>query len=571
MPNEEGRNGLRSPASENAAAADARGDAFGFRHSAFGIHVALLLVLSTVSAQRQDLGVIHFPTSTKSSKAQRHFERGVAWLHSFGYEEAIDEFQAAQLLDSGFAMAYWGEAMAHSQPIWFTENVAAARRVLTLFGMARAYTPREQGYLDAVRILFGTGDRSARQAAYAAAMGKLAARYPDDLEAACFYALALLATVPRGGYDLDVRERAGAIASAVLRKSPRHPGAAHTVIHAYDDREHAHRALDAARTYARIAPAASHALHMPAHIFLQLGYWDDAVASDEASFAASDARVRRRKLPITQRDYHSLSWLAYEYLQRGQFAKARATWSPVEEAIKIAEASGSRLGHSPSEEHAHARAAPVDAQGGPDSVALKNDLATMRAFHVIETGRWDLMKGTSGFNNVDELFALGMSAARLKDVDRAEAARQLFEKFAKTEKDPSRQKLVAIMEMQMLALVHRARGRKADAVQAAARAAAIERTLSRPVGRPHPIKPSHELHGELLIEAGRPSDAIGEFEHALWRAANRARSLIGLARAQAAAGDRAAARKTYARLLETWKQADSDVPELKEALAFRRD
>jgi tetratricopeptide (TPR) repeat protein len=519
---------------------------------------AVIAATASSNAQRSDLGAIQFPTSTSSSKAQQHFERGVAWLHNFGYQEAVDEFQAAQLLDSGYAMAYWGEAMANSQPIWFTENLAAARRALTLFGIGRAQTPREQAYLDAVRILFGNGERADRHAAYAAAMGKLAAQYPNDLEAACFHALALLGTVPRGAYDLQMRERAGAIASAVLRRNPRHPGAAHILIHTYDDREHAQLALEAARTYARIAPAASHALHMPAHIFLQLGFWDEAVASDEASFAASDARVKRRKLPITQRDYHSLSWLAYEYLQRGQFTKARATWKPLEEAIKVAETSGSRLGHAPSEEHAHNAAA-------PDIVALKNDLATMRAFHVIETGRWDLMKGHDSFDNVDELFALGMSAAGLKDVDRAEATRQLFEKFAKAEKDPSRQKLVATMEMQMLALVHRARGRKAEAVQAAARAAAIERTLSRPVGRPHPIKPSHELHGELLVEAGRPSDAIGEFEHALWRAANRARSVLGLARAQAGAGDRAAARRTYARLLEIWRVADPELAELVEA------
>jgi tetratricopeptide (TPR) repeat protein len=562
MPNEECRKGLRSPELEGVPDAVASEDPFGIRPSAFGINVVLLLVFVTVPAQRQDLGVIRFPTSTKSTKAQQHFERGVAWLHNFGYQEAIDEFQTAQLLDSGFAMAYWGEAMAHSQPIWFTENVDAARRVLNLYGMGRARTPREQGYLDAVRILFGTGDRDSRHRAYATAMGTLAAKYPDDLEAACFHALALLATVPRGGYDLQIRERAGAIASEVLRKSPRHPGAAHTLIHAYDDREHAHLALEAARTYAQIAPASSHALHMPAHIFLQLGYWDEAVASDEASFAASDARVKRRKLPITQRDYHSLSWLAYEYLQRGQFVKAREAWRPLEEAVRVAEATGSKLGHAPSEEHAH---------GGsePDSVALKNDLATMRAFHVIETGQWDLMKGSSRFDNVDELFALGMSAAALKDVDRAEATRQLFEKFAKGEKDPSRQKLVAIMEMQTLALVHRARGRKAEAVQAAASAAAIERQISRPVGRPHPIKPSHELYGELLVEAGRPDEAIVEFEHALWRGANRSRSLLGLARAQAAAGDRAAAQKTYARLLQVWHLADPKLPELEEARRFR--
>jgi tetratricopeptide (TPR) repeat protein len=502
---------------------------------------------------------ISFPTSTKSTKAQQHFQRGVWWLHNFGYEEAIDEFQAAQLADTGFAMAYWGEAMAHSQPLWYTENVSAARRVLTLFGTARAHTPREQGYLDAVKILFGDGNRASRYDAYAAAMEKLSASHPDDLEAACFHALALLATVPRGSYDLAVRERAGAIAAAVLQKNPKHPGAAHLMIHANDDREHAHLALEAARLYARIAPATSHALHMPAHIFLQLGLWKEAATSDEASFAASEARVRRRKLSIVQRDYHSLSWLAYEYLQLGQFESARRAWLPIEQAIKIAEKSGSRVGWAASEEHGHRDPAP------PDAAVLRSDLATMRAIHVVETGRWDLMKGQSNFENVDELLAVGMSAAGLGDADRAAAVHRLFEKFAREAKDPEDRTLVTIMEAQAAAAAARSGKSVEAALKEAARAASIERTLPRPLGRPRPIKPSHELYGELLLETDRPREAIGEFEHALYRATNRARSLIGLARAQADAGDHASARKTYARFLENWARADEGLPEIAEA------
>jgi tetratricopeptide (TPR) repeat protein len=502
---------------------------------------------------------ISFPTSTKSSKAQQHFQRGVWWLHNFGYEDAIDEFQAAQLADTGFAMAYWGEAMAHSQPLWYTENVSAARRVLTLFGTGRAHSPREQGYLDAVKVLFSDGDRSARYEAYASAMEKLAASHPEDLEAACFHALALLATVPRGSYDLAVRQRASAIAAGVLAKNPKHPGATHLMLHANDDREHAHLALEAARTYARMAPATSHALHMPAHIFLQLGLWKEAVLSDEASFTASELRVRRRKLSIVQRDYHSLSWLAYAYLQRGQFQNARRAWVPIQDAIKIADKSGSRVGWPSSEEHAHTDPAP------PDAAVLRSDFATMRAIHVVETGQWELMKGQSSFENVDELLAVGMSAAGLGDAARAAAVHQLFEKFAREAKDPADRTLITIMEAQAAAAAARSGKSVEAALKEAARAASIERTLPRPLGRPRPIKPSHELYGELLLETDRPREAIGEFEHALYRAANRARSLIGLARAQADAGDRASARKTYARFLDLWADADEGRPEIAEA------
>jgi tetratricopeptide (TPR) repeat protein len=390
-------------------------------------------------------------------------------------------------------------------------------------------------------------------------MEKLSASTPEDLEAACFHALALLATVPRGSYDLAVRQRASSIAASVLAKNPKHPGATHLMIHANDDREHAHLALDAARAYARMAPATSHALHMPAHIFLQLGLWKEAVLSDEASFTASELRVRRRKLSIVQRDYHSLSWLAYEYLQRGQFQNARRAWVPIEDAIKIAEKSGSRVGWPSSEEHAHGDPAPADA------AVLRSEFATMRAIHVVETGQWELMKGQSSFENVDELLAIGMSAAGLGDADRAASVHRLFEKFAREAKDPDDRALVTIYEAQAAAAAARSGKSVQAALKEAARAASIERTLPRPLGRPRPIKPSHELYGELLLETDRPREAMGEFEHALYRAANRARSLIGLARAQADAGDRASARKTYARFLEMWANADEGLPEIAEA------
>lgn len=229
---------------------------------------------------------IHFPTSTGPA-AQALFEQGVAWLHSFEYERALEAFQVAQRAEPTFAMAYWGEALCYHQTLWLNEDVGATRAALGRLAPTpeararRAPTARERAYLAAVETLFGPGDALARRAAYAAAMADLAERYPDDDEAAVLHGLALLGTVSRGrapvpGAEVeapllagsDVQRRAARIFQGVLRRNPRHPGALHYLIHASDDPDHAALALDAARVYPAVAPESSHARHMPAHIFV---------------------------------------------------------------------------------------------------------------------------------------------------------------------------------------------------------------------------------------------------------------------------------------------------------------
>ena len=211
----------------------------------------------------------------------------------------------------GFALAYWGEAMCFNQTLWFNENLEKARAALAGWrrlaprDRRKAPTPREKGYLDAVERLFGDGDKTARNRAYADRMAELTRQFPDDDEAALFYALALLGTIPSGQRDPVTSQKAGSIATAILKKNPEHPGAAHYALHAFDDGEHAAMGLEAAHIYARIAPASSHARHMPSHVFLPLGMWDEAVASDESAFAASVARVKRLGLSMAQADFHS--------------------------------------------------------------------------------------------------------------------------------------------------------------------------------------------------------------------------------------------------------------------------
>ena len=256
--------------------------------------VCVLLCVSTGRAKAQT------PT------AQTEFARGLSWLHSFMYEDAIDAFRAAQKVDPNFVMAYWGEAMSFSQPLWFFEEVDKGRAALAKLGatpaarMAKAKTAREQGFLRAAEALFGAGEKPARAAAHAKEMARVAAENPGDDDAQTFYALALLATMPRGDAALPIRQQAGAIAEKVFARNPKHPGAAHYILHAYDHGSLASKALTAARAYAKIAPQASHALHMPAHTFLQLGFWDEAAAADEASWNASIAWAKRRGLPICE-------------------------------------------------------------------------------------------------------------------------------------------------------------------------------------------------------------------------------------------------------------------------------
>jgi tetratricopeptide (TPR) repeat protein len=521
-------------------------------------------LLSGHTATRQShalLGTIVFPTSG-SPAAQPHFLRGVAWLHSFGYEDAIDAFREARRADPQFAMAYWGEAMCFNQPLWFHEDLAQGRATLARLGpnaqarSALAKTRREQMYLSAVETLYGDGDKQTRDERYADAMARLVATFPADDEAQAFYALSLLAMLPRGDAALPLREKAGAIVEGVFTRNPKHPGAAHYILHAYDHGKLAARALKAARVYATIAPAASHALHMPAHTFVQLGYWDEAAKTDQASWEASVAWAARKGRSVALRDFHSLTWLHYEWTQQGRFAKAATALKDVDEAMTLVKPNDEIGGHHYSDS---------EIGRGSGLLALRNDRGSMRARYVIESERWSEMKGQSAFDNIDELFALGMSAVKLGDVARAKSAIELFTDAAAPGKDPELREQASIMVAELEALVAFRSGRQTEAFAAMDRAAAEQARLPKPIGRPFPVKGADELYGELLLQAGRPAEAIVWFERALLRTPNRSRAVLGLARAAAKAGHSGRSREAYTQFLANWKQADSDLPEVREA------
>jgi tetratricopeptide (TPR) repeat protein len=275
---------------------------------------------------------------------------------------------------------------------------------------------------------------------------------------------------------------------------------------------------------------------MPAHIFLQLGMWRDAALSDRAAFAASDAWVKAKSLSPALRSYHALSWLQYELLQRGRYREAAET---IDEIAPIVKASR--------------------------QLTLLSDLASMRARYVIETRRWQLLAGERNFGNVYELFAIGMSAARAKNASVAELARQGLAERALAEQEGDLRPVIAIMEREVAALIALAAGRGDQAVEILRAAAQAEMQLPPPLGPPKPIKPAPELLGEVLLELGRPRDAMEPFRLALQRNANRTLSVLGLARAAMALGDTTSARTQYRALLANYDEADTDLPEVKEA------
>ena len=275
----------------------------------------LALLLCSAAQAQEHFGTIVFPNSGKS-EAQPAFLRGVLLLHNFAYPQAERAFVEAQKIDPKFALAYWGEAMTYNHPIWHEVDVEAGRRVLQdLRPLASSVTPRERGYIDAIEALYSPGDNATRDRAYGQAMERLARSNPNDVEAHVFWALSILGTRARNETDPRTAIEAAAILEELFTMHQDHPGVLHYLIHAYDDPIHAPLGLRAARRYANVASSAPHALHMPSHIFLQLGMWDEAARSNEAAYALSKEWGKP--------DLHSLQWLQYAYLQTHRYADAK--------------------------------------------------------------------------------------------------------------------------------------------------------------------------------------------------------------------------------------------------------
>jgi tetratricopeptide (TPR) repeat protein len=519
---------------------------------------------SAVPAPAQ-FGEVSFPNSGAPS-AQAAFARGLAQLHDFEYDLAAASFQAAEAADPGFAMAYWGEAMCYNHAIWMEQDLAAARAALGKLAatreerLARARGEREKAYLDAVEVLFGDGSKERRDDAYAAAMADLHRRFPDDPDAAAFYALALLGTC-HAGRDTAVYMRAAAVLEEVYRAHPTHPGVLHYLIHCYDDPVHAPLGLRMARVYGTLAPAAPHAVHMTSHIFLALGMWDETVTANEQAVAANgQARAARGLAPLACGHY--ISWLAYGALEQGRFALAR----------RLTAECGAQAGAASHADHAGHAGYPSTARFDPDASPLAS-YATMRAHYLLITGDWSGALASAAPDPGESLgarvavdFVAGYGALQRHDLAAArqaaarlgEARQKIEQRFAQEPQlDTSPVKRAVILDLELQALLANAAGRPAEALATLRRATALEEQLPFAFGPPAVEKPSHELLGELLAAQGRPAEAAVAFRAALARAPRRTTSLRGLARAEAAAGNPAEAGRITAELRAIEQRADA--------------
>jgi tetratricopeptide (TPR) repeat protein len=511
---------------------------------------------------REELGVVPFPI-TCEAKAHAAFDRGLALLHSFGYEEARDSFLEAAASDPACGIAQWGVAMSYYHPLWAPPNereLAAGRTAAESGERAGARSDRERRYIAAIGAYYAPGegrDPRARAGAYRTAMEQLARDFPQDDEARIFVALALLGTAPPGDRSFARQKQAAAILNGLLAKHPKHPGIYHYTIHAFDYPELASLALPAARSYSRTAPASPHALHMPSHIFTRLGLWDECIASNIES-AAAGKRVAARAHPgaASFDALHAMDYLEYAYLQQGKDADARKVVDEVRQADRFDEANF---------------AAAYALVAVPARYALERRdwrAGATLPFPTVEMP-WQQFAYVRGVTD----FANAIGAARSNDLPRAQQAlASLSTLEAGLAKQPPAGPYdwagqVASMRLAAAGWIAAAEGRGDEAVRLLTEAAVKEEAVGKHPVTPGAILPARELLGDLLLELKRPADALAAYERSLADAPKRFNTLAGAARAADAGGQRARARKYYEELLALCGSS-CPRPEAKAAQAF---
>jgi hypothetical protein len=506
--------------------------------------LALLLAALPLhaTAAPSEAGEVSFANSGAAA-AQEPFLRGLALLHDFEYETAAEQFRQAQTIDPHFAMAYWGEAMTYTHPVWFQQDLAAARAVLARLGAtpearaAKAPTERERDYLRAVETLYGNGTKEERDVLFSDAMATLHQRYPDDVDATAFYALSLLGTAHHGR-DFAIYMRSAALLEEVFPTHPHHPGVLHYLIHSYDDPIHAPLGMRAARLYGAVAPNAGHALHMTSHIFIALGLWDDVIAANQQAMRVVN-RQRADQKKVAKTCGHYVSWLHYGYLQERRLDDATQQLEACRQMAR------GQLSDHPD----------------PDA-SIVPYYTEMRLFHLVEAGRWEAADALAipagrypearlrqaygdalAASNGDPR-SFHAAAARLRDLQR-----ELLASNDREKDDTGIDRTYAEIVVQQIDALERIRDGKTDEGMALLRQAAMAESATPLEFGPPPIqKPSNEMLGDQLLALGRNAEAEQAYQSALARAPGRTLSLQGLLRAQQALGQAGAAARTQAQL-----------------------
>jgi hypothetical protein len=507
----------------------------------------ILLAQPSFSQSEHKLGSVHFETSCKP-EAQKLFDQAMVYQHSFWYRASQKLFDDALTADPECAIAQWGIALSlllnpHVPPP--ADNLVKGAAAIAKGKSLGAKTARERDYLDALGVMYADHDKvdhRTRNLAYARAMEQLAQRYPDDDEAQIHYALALNTSASPADKTYASQLKGAAILEPIAKRQPDHPGVSHYLIHLYDYPPIAEKGLDAARHYAAIAPAAPHALHMPSHIFTRVGYWKESAASNAASASAAKASNE------LQDQLHAMDYQVYALLQLAQDNEARAV---VDEMIAL-------KGVNPK------------LRTGPFAVAAS------RARYVTERGDWkgaaDLQLQPSGFAYVDAIthFARALGAARSGNPDaaRIDIAKlgDLREQLRQA-KDEYWAEQVDIQWQTATAWLLNAEGKRDDALNAMSAAADAEDRTEKSVVTPGALLPARELYGAMLLEHGKPKEALAAFEATLQKEPNRLGATVGAAKAAEKAGDNAKAREYYKKVVTIAGDAGTSRTEVADARA----
>ncbi len=516
------------------AAATAAG--FSFAQPAFG------------QAGDEKLGIVHFETSC-TPDAQKLFDRGMLYQHSFWYRASQRVFEDVLKADPECGMAHWGTALSllwnpHVPPP--AKNLAEGAAALAQAKSVGAKTQRERDYIDALSAMYANYDQvdhRTRMQAYAKAMEQLAQRYPNDDEAQIYYALALNTSASPADKSYANQLKGAAILEPIAKSQPQHPGVAHYLIHLYDYPPIAEKGLDAARRYANVAPASPHAQHMPSHIFTRVGYWKESISSNvESSRVARADREGHDQL-------HAMDYLVYAYLQLGQDSQAKAVIDEMNTVSGFIET----------------------------FIAGPYALAASPARYAVERGDWKaaaaLQVRPSPLAHVQAVthFARALGAARSGNPEAAKAdiakLGELRDKL-RDAKDAYWSEQVDIQRQVATAWMLYAEGKQDDALKAMSAAAdAEDRTEKHPV-TPGVPKPARELYGVMLLESGNAKDALAAFEATLKKEPNRLGAYVGAATAAERSGDRAKAEEYYRKVIAMAGDADETRTEVADARAF---
>jgi tetratricopeptide (TPR) repeat protein len=502
------------------------------------------------------LGTVHFPVSCSAS-VQKPFARGVALLHSFWYEEAEKEFLDIAKDDPHCAMAHWGIAMSIWHQLWNEPDAAVIKRGL---GEARAAnklaqgppfakpaTPREKAYIAAILAFYDSGasEHSVSVKAYSDAMKKVYVSYPDDHEAAVFYALSLLASEPHNDETFANRLAAAAILQPLFAAQPDHPGVAHYLIHAYDKPQLAERGIPAARRYAQVAPAAPHALHMPSHIFARVGLWQDDINSNLASIAAT-RKTAAMHMGGEGHQFHAMDFLFYAYLQSGREADAKALMDDVKAMPEMHDMYGVGFDpHLATEAH-FAALYPLEMRDWATAAALK--LIAVEGTAEDSFTYWAKAIGSAHLHHPEDV---------RKDVSAIEAIHQKFVSEKKQDLAESADNDLK----QARAWLAFSEGKYDDAVEVLRPIADKQDALG---DEPQGI-PTREMIAEMLLEAKRPQQALAEYQTDLKFNPNRFNGLYGAGRAAEASSKQNEANAYYAMLVKVCDGSNSSRPELSRA------